>query len=371
VTADVVLLNGDVRALDARMTTAEAIAIAGGAVAAVGPDEKLRGLVGPDTAVIDLDGRTVLPGINDSHAHVGWWALATAPGSLDLRAPGVPSIAAAQKLVAAAASRTPRDEWILGYGWDQTRLAERRMPTRAELDTVAPEHPVALTHFSGHAMWVNGEALLRAGIDRHTSVPAGSVVAREPGSGEPTGVLIEPGATGLVARQIPAVPVARLAEILEGAVASLHRHGITSYTEPALSPGDPDRSFTGAFTEAYTMLARAERLRARVRVLEFFHRDGVTSANDVREGLAAARPLRGIDPRRLRVDGVKIFADGVFSGRTSWVAAHSSSPGRTTTSGSPSSERQSRSPTRRAGRCRSTPPATRRWRRPSARWLTR
>ena len=312
------LLNGDVRCLDDRMTTATAVAIADGRVKAVGSDGELRALAGPRTEVVDLDGRTVLPGINDSHAHVGWWALATAPGTVDLRAPGTSSIADGRARVAAAASRTPRGDWITGYGWDQNRMADGLMPSRADLDDIAPDHPVALTHFSGHAMWVNGEALRRAGIDRHTSVPPGSVVVRDE-SGEPTGVLIEPGATGLVARRLPPVGIDELAGVLEGAIASLQARGITSYTEPALSPGDPDRAFTGAFIDAYALLARTGRLGARVGVLEFFHTDGVTSAADVRDGLAAARPLRDVDARRLRIAGIKLFADGVFSGRTSWV----------------------------------------------------
>ena len=268
--------------------------------------------------MVDLGGRTVLPGINDSHAHVGWWASATAAGALDVRPGAAPSVAAVQELVREAADRTPAGEWILGYGWDQSRFAEGRLPTRAALDAAAPRHPVALTHFSGHALWASSEALRRAGVGRSTTAPAGSVIVRDPGTAEPSGVLIEPGATGLVARRLPPVPVAELADLLEDAIASLHARGITSYTEPAVAPGDPDRAFTGAFADAYAVLAASGRLRARVSILEFFHRHGVTSAGDVRAGLAA-EPAPAADARRLRIAGVKIFADGVFSGRTSWV----------------------------------------------------
>jgi predicted amidohydrolase YtcJ len=317
--ADLVLLGADVRALDDRGSRASAVAIADGRIVAVGTDADVRSLAGPAAELADLGGRTVLPGINDSHAHVGWWALATAPGSLDLRAGRAPSPGAVQAAVAEAAARMPPGEWILGYGWDHNRWEGRRLPARGELDAVAPHHPVALTHFSGRARWVNGEALRRAGIDGATAVPPGSVVVRDERSGTPTGVLIEPGATALVARLIPAPPVASLADVLEDAIAALHRRGITSFTEPALSPGDPDRAFTFAFADAYAHLARAGRLRARVSVLEYFHTGGVTSAADVREGLASGPRLSGVDPRRLRVGGAKIFSDGVFSGRTSWV----------------------------------------------------
>jgi predicted amidohydrolase YtcJ len=303
---DLVLLGGDVRCMDG--TRASAVAVAGGRIAAVGDDVAVRELAGRDTELVALEGRTVLPGINDSHAHVGWWALATAPGVLDLRA--APSIAAIRRMVEGA--RT--DGWILGFGWDQTRLSEGRLPTRADLDANA--RPVALTHFSGHALWVNGAALDAAGIDRSTTVPDGSVIVRDD-AGEPTGVLIEPGATRLVAQRIPEPAVGELADVLERAIARLHERGITSFTEPALAPGDPDRAFTGRFADAYAALARAGRLHARVGILEFFHTNGATSADDVRAGVQ--RPALDADPRLLRIAGVKLFADGVFSGRTSWV----------------------------------------------------
>ena len=253
--AGVVLVGGDVRTLDPRSTTASAVAVADGRIVAVGPDDDVRSAASPAADVVDLGGRTVLPGINDSHAHVGWWALATAAGALDVRRGAAPSVAAVQELVRAAADRTPAGKWILGYGWDQTRFAEGRMPTRTALDAAAPRHPVALTHFSGHALWANSEALRRAGVGRSTTAPAGSVIVRDPVTAEPSGVLIEPGATGLVARRLPPVPVAELADLLEDAIASLHARGITSYTEPAVAPGDPDRAFTGAFADAYAVLA--------------------------------------------------------------------------------------------------------------------
>ena len=316
---DLVLAGGDVRTLDARSTVASAIGIAGGRIVRVGSDAEVGAHADRAAHVVDLGGRTVLPGINDSHAHVGWWALATAAGALDVRPGAAPSVAAVQERVRAAAERTPAGEWILGYGWDHSRFADGRLPTRAALDTAAPRHPVALTHFSGHALWANGEALRRAGVSRSTVAPPGSVVVRDPDSGEATGVLIEPGATGLVARRLPPVSAAELADVLEDAVAALHARGITSWTEPALAPGDPDRAFTGAFADAYALLAAGGRLRARVSILEFFHRDGVTSAGDVHAGLAARPPDAGTDARRLRTGGVKLFADGVFSARTSWL----------------------------------------------------
>jgi predicted amidohydrolase YtcJ len=316
---DVVLTGGDLRVLGPGAPAgATALAVRGETIVAVGSDDEISVLADAGTRLVALDGRTVLPGLNESHAHLGWWSLARAPGALDLRAERVPDVAAVQRLVADAAAAAPPGTWIVGMGWDATRFADGRTPHRSDLDAVAPGHPVALTHFSGHVVWANTMALRLAGVDRHTTVPDGSVIAKDD-DGEPTGVLVEPGATGLIARCLPPVSARELADLLEGSIAELHRRGFTSLTEPALAPGDPDRAFTGTYIDAYDLLAREGRLTLRVSVLEFFHRHGVTSAAAVADGVATPRTFDGVDPRLLRAGGVKIFADGVFSGRTSWM----------------------------------------------------
>ena len=372
---DLVLTDGDLRVLGSGGPAgATALAVRGGVIVAVGSDQAISALGGPGTRRIALGGRTVLPGINESHAHLGWWSLTRLSGALDLRAGRVPDIATVQRLVADAVAETPAGEWIVGMGWDATRFTDGRPPHRADLDAVAPEHPIALTHFTGHVVWVNSMALHLAGIDRDTTVPDGSVITKDD-HGEPTGVLVEPGATGLIARCLPAIPASQLADLLEGSIADLHRRGFTSLTEPALAPGDPDRAFTGTFIDAYELLAREGRLRLRVSILEFFHRHGVTSLAAVTEGLAAPRDFDGIDPRLLRIGGVKIFADGVFSGgrpgRTTTTSAAEgarwSSPAPQKTTASPSCAPPWPPRTAPDARCRSTRWATPGSTRPSTR----
>ena len=160
--------------------TAAALLVRGGRVAALG-DEALAH-VSPSAVEIDLAGATVTPGLVDSHAHPTAWALARR--RLELR-----DAASADEVAAlVAAARPTAGEWIVGQGWDAH--AWGAPPHRAPLDRAARDRPVLLESHDLHAAWVNGEALRRCGIDRHTPDPPGGTIVRDE-RGEPTGVLLE------------------------------------------------------------------------------------------------------------------------------------------------------------------------------------
>ncbi|MFE6776269.1 amidohydrolase [Streptomyces sp. NPDC057702] len=323
-TADLILTGGDVLTVDAAFTVAEAVAVRAGRVLAVGGATEVAALAGPDTQVIDLAGRTVLPGINDSHLHGAAWALTRPPFALDIGHPAVESIADIADAVRAAAADTPRGEWITGLGWDLGYLAEcladtARRPTRADLDAAAPHHPVCLTDFSGHMVWVNSTALERAGITRGTESPSGGVIETD-ATGEPTGILKET-AQALVQALVPPATVAQRKEAIRRAVTALHAQGITSYTEPGLGPGGAEILGGGldvGTLHAYVELARAGQLDSRVRVLLLPAPMG-GSAADVRAGLRGLEVPKDVDERRLAVIGVKVFADGVPPNETAWM----------------------------------------------------
>ncbi|GII63773.1 amidohydrolase [Sphaerisporangium krabiense] len=322
--ADLILVDGDVLTVDARFTVARAVAVRDGRVLATGDTADIRALAGPRTRVVDLDGRTVLPGINDSHLHAAAWALTRPPFSLAVGHPHVRSIADVAEAVRGAAATTPAGEWITGLGWDVGYLAEcladpARRPHRRDLDAVAPGHPVALTDFSAHTMWVNSRALEVAGITRDTAAPDGGTIDRDAG-GEPTGVLKESAMT-LVQELLPPPGVARRKEAILSAVSALHAFGITSYTEPGLGPGGTRILGGGLGTEtldAYVELARAGELAARVRVLLLPAPIG-GSAAEVSSGLRGLAIPPDIDPDLLSVIGVKVFADGVPPNETAWM----------------------------------------------------
>lgn len=249
-TADLILTGGDVLTVDDAFSVARAVAVRDGRIVAVGGDAEIGALAGPGTRVVDLAGRTVLPGINDSHLHAAAWALTRPPFALDLGHPAVESIADVTEAVREAAAGTPDGQWITGIGWDVGYLAEcladpARRPHRADLDAAAPDHPVCLTDFSGHMVWVNSRALALAGVGRGTEPPAGGVIETD-AAGEPTGVLKET-AQSLVQALVPAATVARREEAVLGAVTALHALGITSYTDRGSAPAVP-RSSAAAWT---------------------------------------------------------------------------------------------------------------------------
>ncbi|WP_431784640.1 amidohydrolase [Streptomyces chumphonensis] len=323
-TADLILTGGDVLTVDDAFSVAQALAVRDGRILAVGTDEEIAALTGPDTRVVELAGRTVLPGINDSHLHGAAWALTRPPFALDIGHPAVESIADIADAVRRATDGTPRGQWITGLGWDvgylrECRAEPGRRPHRRDLDDVSPDHPVCLTDFSGHMVWANSAALRRAGVTRGTPAPEGGVIEVDD-AGEPTGVLKET-AQALVQKLVPPASVEQRKEAIRTAVAALHAEGITSYTEPGLGPGGAEILGGGLDTatlHAYVELARAGELTARVRVLLLPAPMG-GSAAEVTAGLDGLAVPDDVDPRRLAAIGVKVFADGVPPNETAWM----------------------------------------------------
>lgn len=322
--ADLVLLDGEVLTVDAAFTVAEAVALTGGTVAATGSSTEIRRLVGPRTEVVELRGRTALPGINDSHLHACAFGLSRPPFTLDVGFPSVRSIADVVSVVQETATRTPKGTWIRGGGWDVGYLAEcagGRRPTRHDLDRAAPDHPVCLQDFSGHACWVNSRALELAGVTDTTAVPDGGVIGRD-ADGHPSGLLAE-AAQHLIHDHLPRATPAEVEQAIRQAVATLHREGITSFTEPGLGPGGQTLlgGASGAHTlDVYAGLARRGELDARVSVLLLF--TGMSgSAAEVERGLRAFQPPADLDPRHLSIIGVKLFADGIPPNKTAWMRA--------------------------------------------------
>ncbi|MBK3640770.1 amidohydrolase [Streptomyces sp. MBT33] len=320
-----ILTGGQVLTVDGDFTVAEGVAVRGRDIVAVGGDDEMRALAGPGTQVVELAGRTVLPGINDSHLHGAAYGITRPPFALAVGHPAVGSIADIAATVERAVGAARPGEWIVGLGWDTGFLAEcladpRRFPHRLDLDAVAPDNPVCLTHFSSHLVWVNSAALRRCGIGPASVPPSGGVIDTDP-DGEPTGILRE-AAQELVQAELPSPTVAQRRQAIQGVVRELHSRGITSYTEPGLGPGGTTSFYGGLSTDnwtAYADLAASGDLQARVSVLLLPAPMG-GSADDVRKGLAELRRPTTADPRILNAIGVKIFADGVPPNRTAWMS---------------------------------------------------
>lgn len=223
---DLILTGGAIRTLDPAQPRAQALAIAGGRLLAVGSDADVAALAGPGTRVVGLQGRTVWPGLIDSHTHGLWGACRDLyevfPG---LGAP----LQAVLDGVAARAAVTAPGGWIIGGPWRPFDRASFGPRPADVLDRVAPLHPVVLKDVSQHNYWLNSAALAAAGITAATPAPAGGVIERD-ASGTPTGILIE-SAVSLVARFLEptADQLDRAAQHLAG---YFHSLGITGFKEP-------------------------------------------------------------------------------------------------------------------------------------------
>ena len=187
-TATTRFLNGTIETLDPACPQATALAVRDGRITAVGSAEALASARAPADHVVDLGGATVLPGFVDAHNHFaiaaleGFWA--------ECRTPPCATIADLQAALRAAARDTPPGEWVRGFGYHHAALAERRHPTRHELDDAVPDRPAFLLHFSHHQGIANSKALATAGITRGTPDPPGGEIGRDR-TGEPTGLLFE------------------------------------------------------------------------------------------------------------------------------------------------------------------------------------
>lgn len=230
--ADTVLLNGRILTADAAFSIAEAVAIREGRFMAVGSNAEVKAFVGATTEVTDLGGRTVVPGLIDTHAHVEAAGLFNYTVSFD----GVTTVAEALARVKDMAARTAPGEWIRGRMWHPVaQMKEKRFLHRWELDDVAPDHPVCLP--VGHFTLTNSLALKLAGIDRDTPDPAGGEIHRDKASGEPNGVL-EEAAEDLVQKLLPPWSQEVRVQQIRDAMAYFNSFGITSAISARVNPED-------------------------------------------------------------------------------------------------------------------------------------
>jgi predicted amidohydrolase YtcJ len=184
-----ILSQATVLTMDPQQPRAEAVAMRHGRLVAVGTNSAVLRLRGPGTTVLDCRGATVLPGFIDAHLHLRAY-ISTLLG-IDCSPRVVRHIHQLQTLLQAHSRRVPPGQWLVGHGYDDFELAERRHPTRWDLDLVTPQHPVRLAHRSRHAWLLNSAALTQLGMTRDFVAPPGGVVGRDPATGEPTGLLID------------------------------------------------------------------------------------------------------------------------------------------------------------------------------------
>ncbi len=252
--ADLVLKNARVITMAATQPTAELVAISGGKIVLVGGSGEVESVTGANTRVIDCLGKTVVPGFIDAHCHVVSFVRKLL--SIDLSPSSVRSIDDIKAAIRRQAERTPAGKWLLGTDYNEFYLAEKRCPTRRDIDEVAPNHPVILSHRSLHACVLNTMALSLAGITAETPEPPGGLIDRDLSSGEPSGVLYD--MLGYIRDKV--VPPLTEGELDEGIALADRQylsHGITSLHEATVS-NDYSR------WQNFRRLKTAGRLRSRI-----------------------------------------------------------------------------------------------------------
>lgn len=237
VVADLVILNGKVATVDKDFSFKEAIAVKDGWIIDVGTNEEIKKYISDETKVIDLEGKVILPGANDSHMHAAHTGLKLKAYCIDVGSPDITSLKDIQDKVADAIEKAPEGSWIYGMGWNGMlikELAEENRSLRKEdLDPVSPNNPVILSDFGLHTLVANSKALEIAGIDKDFRElgPEEGIIERDPETGEPTGVLMEWGAQTLVTKHCPVLSDEEIEESIIAIQKALNEKGITSHTD--------------------------------------------------------------------------------------------------------------------------------------------
>ncbi|HEX5825829.1 MAG TPA: amidohydrolase [Candidatus Limnocylindrales bacterium] len=291
--AELVLTGGHVHTVDAARPRADAVAVRGERIVAVGSIADVAPWIGPRTRVIDLAGRLLLPGFQDAHIH----PISSGVESLRCDVSEVHPRAAVFEKIRAYADAHPELDWIVGSGWYMGDFP-RGVPHRADLDAVVADRPAFLPNRDGHTAWVNSRALELAGIDRDTPDPSGGRIERDP-DGTPSGCLHETAAE-IVERLLPPTTVDDRAEGLRIAQAYLHSLGITAWQDAIVEPGS---------LAAYRRASAEGWLTARVEAALWWERD--EGPEQIEKFIDASRAVAS-EPGRLRANSVKLMMDGVL-----------------------------------------------------------
>jgi predicted amidohydrolase YtcJ len=301
--ADIIFINGDIYlgspTIGAKPAhpAAQAIAVSGGKIGAIGSNQDIQKLKGPKTQVIDLGGHFVMPGFNDAHVHLGSGGFE----KLNVNLIGSKSLDDMKQRIAARAKTAAPGEWIIGRGWDHTLWAEQITPTRADIDSVTGDHPAIFNRVDGHIAIANTAALKVAGITAQTPDPHGGKIDHDD-KGEPRGILRETAMTA-VAEKIPHPTMAQRRRAAELALADAAQWGITS----AQDNSDWEDFLT------YEQMEKEGKLT--LRISEWLPFDAPV------EQLVKMRQHHSHDDNMLHTTMLKGFMDGSLGSRTAAMLA--------------------------------------------------
>ncbi len=287
--ADIALVNANVRTMNPRQPTAQAVAIKKNKILKVGTTQEIKKLIGKDTKIINIDGKTLVPGLIDTHIHVAdfarclmWLDLSSAESIKDL-----------QTLLKEKAKQTPHGKWIVGRGWNENRFKEKHLPTLGDLDEAAPDNPIILYHGAAYICAANSKALALAGVTSQTTPPSGGTIDKT-AAGELTGIFRD-SATNLVWQAVAEPTAEELADSAALACQKIVEAGITSVDWIILQENE--------LTLIQTLCAQGK-LPLRVNVIVPF------------ELLKCTSGFKSPDSLKLRLGGAIIFTDGYLDSKT-------------------------------------------------------
>jgi predicted amidohydrolase YtcJ len=302
--ADRIWSGGPILTMDDNAMRAEAIAEAGGKIVAVGSKADVMKLKGPGTELIDLEGRTLVPGFIDAHGHMVIGGLQALSANLlappDGNITDIPGVLQTMRdWIAANKDAVAKTQLIIGFGYDQATLKEHRHPTREELDTVSTEYPIMLVHQSAHFGTFNSRALEAVGIDASTKDPAGGVIQRKPGSQEPNGVLEELAFAGAAFKLLPRIGPNGMEVFAREGARMWTRYGYTTAEEGKAIPDT-----------AKLLRKLADEGSFDIDVVAYV--DALTDRDYI-----VAQQSRSYT-NRFRIAGAKLTIDGALQGFTGW-----------------------------------------------------
>lgn len=301
-TKQYLFINGEVMTVNAHNEIAEALAVKGNRILAVGSTDEILTLKNDQTEVIDLDGRTLMPGFIDAHLHVTM--IGTNTLSVSCQAEHIQTIDDLLLDLKKQCENTPKGHWVRAWGFNENRIAEKRFPTRQELDAISTEHPIMVGRSCAHKSIVNSYALTLAGIDRHTPNPEGGIYQKDE-QGELTGVLIE----------IAHMNMAALASFSDEELDQAHAIASDLLLEKGITSIHDATSYGPRNLRALQKAVQEGILKQRVYAMI----GALNDAHVIVERMLESGIYTGLGDEKFKIGPVKLFLDGSSSGPTIWT----------------------------------------------------
>jgi predicted amidohydrolase YtcJ len=298
-TADLVFLNGEVITVDEHNTIAKAVAVQGNRIIAVGENEEIEAFIGKNTKVINLQGKSLLPGFIDSHLHLTMYGVNQQ--AVNCKAAHIHSVEDVLADLRKKAKETPKGMWVRAWGFNETKVKEKRYPTKEELDRISTEHPIIIVRTCGHISVVNSKALEIAKIDQHTPDPEGGFIERD-SKGNATGRLVE--TAHMAMNEIAGYTEDELRRAMKTASDHFVASGITSVHEAGGYGADNLRIMQQA------VQSKDIRVRVYAMICTLNNSDRFVE-NMIRAGI-----VTGLGDEFFKIGPAKVFTDGSSTGPT-------------------------------------------------------